>query len=184
MPILQPEVALSPANLLDDFISSSGERNWLALYTKPRQEKALARQLFGLGVPFYLPLVQKVSLIKGRKVKSQLPLFSSYLFLYANEEERVQALGTDRIVQVLPAPSRDRMARDLQSIRSLIQAGVPLTIESRLDVGRRVRVKSGALMGLEGMVTARRGEDRLLVAIDFLQQGVSILIEDFQVEPV
>jgi hypothetical protein len=39
-------------------------------------------------------------------------------------------------------------------------------------------------MGLEGVIISRRGEDRLLVGVHFLQQGVSILIQDFQVEPI
>jgi hypothetical protein len=37
-------------------------------------------------------------------------------------------------------------------------------------------------MGLEGTIVSRRGEDRLLIAVNFLQQGVSIQISDFQVE--
>jgi hypothetical protein len=39
-------------------------------------------------------------------------------------------------------------------------------------------------MGLEGTVVERRGEERLLIAVHFLQQGVSIQISDFQVEPL
>ena len=50
--------------------------------------------------------------------------------------------------------------------------------------GQRVRVKNGSLLGIEGTIVCRRGEDRLLVAVEFLQQGVSILISDFQVEPI
>lgn len=94
------------------------------------------------------------------------------------------ALTTERIVQLLPAPQSTEIAQDLQNIRTLIQAGVPLTLESRLAIGQRVRVKSGALMGLEGVVLSRRGEDRLLVGVRFLQQGTSILIQDFQVESI
>ena len=41
-----------------------------------------------------------------------------------------------------------------------------------------------ALLDIEGVIVSRRGSDRLVVAVDFLQQGVSILIEDFQVEPI
>jgi hypothetical protein len=98
--------------------------------------------------------------------------------------ERIQALTTERIVQLLPSPPGQEIAQDLQNIRTLIEAGVPLTLESRLAVGRRVRVKSGALMGLEGVILSRRGEDRLLVGVQFLQQGASIQIQDYQVEPI
>lgn len=184
MPILAAEPSLFPENLLDDYQDDGAERRWWAIYTKSRQEKALARQLLGMEVPFYLPLIPKTNLIRGRRFTSQIPLFGSYMFLFANEEERVKALTTERIVQLLPAPSGIEIAADLQTVRDLITAGAPMTLESRLAVGRRVRVKSGSLMGLEGVIMSRRGEDRLLVAVRFLQQGVSVLIQDFQVEPM
>jgi transcriptional antiterminator RfaH len=47
-----------------------------------------------------------------------------------------------------------------------------------------VRIKSGALMGLEGMILTRRGETRLLIAVHYLQQGVSVQIDDYMVEPI
>ena len=184
MPILASEPSLFPNNLLDDYVDEGADRRWWAIYTKSRQEKSLARQLLGMEVPFYLPLIPKTNLIRGRKFTSQIPLFGSYMFLFANEEERIKALTTERIVQLLPAPPGEEIAQELQSVRALIAAGAPLTLESRLAIGSRVRVKSGALMGLEGFVISRRGEDRLLVGVRFLQQGVSILIQDFQVEPI
>jgi transcription antitermination factor NusG len=184
MPILAAESSLFPENLLGEFVDQGMERRWWAIYTKSRQEKSLARQLLGMEVPFYLPLIPKTSLIRGRRFTSQIPLFGSYMFLFANEEERVKALTTDRIVQLLPAPAGDEIVKDLQNVQSLIKAGAPLTIESRLEIGRRVRVKSGSLMGLEGEIISRRGENRLLIGVQFLQQGASILIRDFQVEPI
>jgi len=184
MPILAAEPSLFPENLLDDYVDADSDRRWWAIYTKSRQEKSLARQLLGMEVPFYLPLIPKTNLIRGRKFTSQIPLFGNYMFLFATEEERIKALATERIVQLLPSPPGQEIAQDLQNVRALIQAGAPLTLESRLAVGRRVRVKSGALMGMEGIIMSRRGEDRLLVGVRFLQQGVSVLIQDFQVEPI
>lgn len=184
MPILAAEPSVFPNNLLDDFVDLGSERRWWAVYTKSRQEKALARQLVGMEVPFYLPLIPKTNLIRGRRFTSQIPLFGNYMFLFATDAERVSALTTDRIVQLLPAPADSEIAKDLQHVRMLIDSGEPLTLESRLAVGRRVRIKSGALMGLEGVIESRRGEDRLLIGVRFLQQGASILIQDFQVEPI
>jgi transcriptional antiterminator RfaH len=184
MPILAPETSLFPDTLLDDFTLQPSERRWWAVYTKSRQEKSLARQLLGMELPFYLPLIPKVSNIGGRRVKSMLPLFGGYLFVYGTPEERVRALATDRIVQMWSAPNVAEHTRDLQNVRALIDSGVPLTTEGRLAAGQRVRVKGGALEGLEGVVVTRRGEDRLLIAVHFLQQGVSIQIKDYLLEPI
>ncbi len=184
MPILAAETSLFPLNLLDDFISPETDRRWWAIYTKSRQEKSLARTLVEKEIPFYLPLIPRVKSIGGRPFKSLLPLFSGYLFLYGTDDERLAALSTKRVAQVWSSPHLDEMTRDLQQIRALIDSGVPLTTEGRLESGQRVRVKSGSLMGIEGVVLARRGESRLLIAVQFLQQGVSIQINDYQLEPI
>jgi len=184
MPILASEPSLFPDNLLTDFTTGPSERRWWAVYTRSRMEKSLARQLLAMEVPFYLPLIPKTNRIAGRTVKSLLPLFGGYLFMYGNDEERIRALETNRVAHLWQSTQVDEMTRDLQNVQTLIESGVPLTPEGRLQSGDRVRVKSGLLMGLEGVVVSRRGEDRLLIAVNFLQQGVSIQISDFQVEPI
>lgn len=186
MPILAAEPSIYPDNLLEEVAETSdvADRHWWAVYTKSRQEKSLARQLLGMSVPYYLPLVPKVNVIRGRRVKSMIPLFGSYMFMFGTQEERVQALSTDRIVHLLPVPKAEELTSELRHIARLIESKMPLTVEARLSPGQRVRVKSGSLMGLEGEIISRRGEDRLLVSVKFLQRGVSILIEDFCVEPI
>ena len=74
--------------------------------------------------------------------------------------------------------------RDLRRVRKMIASGAPLTVEFRLEAGQLVRVKNGSLMGIERTILERRGEERLLVAVEFVQQGVAIIIDDFLVEPV
>src|SRR3990167_6108837 len=101
MPILKEEPSVYPETLLDAAPSEVAGRRWLALYTKARQEKSLARELLKYGIPFYLPLVRKINASRGRKRTSLAPLFGGYLFLYGSEEERVRTLTTNRISRVL-----------------------------------------------------------------------------------
>lgn len=184
MPILAPELSLYPDDLLQTPCEASPERRWWAIYTQSRQEKALARHLLNCKVPFYLPLVAKESLIRGRRVRSHVPLFAGYVFLFGSEDERGVAFSTNRVSRILPVEDQARLHEDLRQVRWLIDADAPLTVEERLSPGQRVRVASGALAGLEGVVLSRRGRDRILVAVDFLQRGVSVAIEDFLLEPV
>ena len=112
-----------------------GPRRWLALYTKSRQEKSLARELFKCGIPFYLPLVRKTNVSRGRKRTSLVPLFGGYVFLYGSEEERVRGLTTGRISRVLEVEDADQLVFDLRQLRQLIKSDAPLTVESRLSGG-------------------------------------------------
>jgi transcriptional antiterminator RfaH len=160
------------------------------LYTKPRHEKSVARHLLAKGVPFYLPLQRKTSYFRGRSITSLLPVFPSYLFIYSCDEDRIHdnreaALKTNRVINTLEVFNGERLRRELRQIRRLIESDVPITIESRILPGDRVRVRSGhPFGGMEGSVLVRRGETRLLVAIDFLQRGASVAIEDYMLEPL
>jgi transcriptional antiterminator RfaH len=184
MPILKEEPNIHPETLLDAAPAEAADRRWLAIYTKVRQEKSLARELLKYRIPFYLPLVRKISVSRGRKRTSLVPLFGGYIFLFASEEERVRALTTNRISRILAVEDPEQLVFDLRQLRQLIAAGTPLTVESRLGPGRQVRVRQGAFAGLEGTVLKRRGQTRLLVSINFLQQGASVEIDDFMLDPL
>jgi transcription antitermination factor NusG len=184
VPILGAEVSVFPDTLLEGLNGEARDRRWWVLYTKARQEKAVARRLLGFEIPFFLPLVPKSSISRGRKVTSHIPLFAGYVFLFGSDEERVRSLTTNRISRVLDVHDEERFEHDLRQVERLIAAKVPLTVESRLAPGHRVRVRFGPLAGLEGTVVTRRGEARLLVSVDFLQQGASVEIDDFMLEPL
>lgn len=184
MPILAPETSVYPANLLRDFMQTPSDRLWWAVYTMARQEKSLARDLLDREIPFYLPLVPKDNLIRGRCVRSYIPLFSGYVFLYGSEVERVKCLTTNRVSRILPVTEHVRLVHDLGQVQQLIEADAPLTVERRLTAGRLVRIKKGSMAGLEGTVLSRKSRTRLVVAVDFLQQGVSVEIDDYLLEPI
>ena len=59
----------------------------------------------------------------------------------------------------------------------------PVTLEARLKRGDRVRVIHGALAGVEGVV-AERHQCRIVVAVNVIQQGVSVEIDDYLLERI
>lgn len=176
------DVELFPQGLLEEACEiDNGQRRWRVLYTKSRHEKAVAKQLTALEIPFYLPLITKVSISRGRKTRSRVPLFTNYLFMFGNEEERLEAWGTNRLSRVLDVEDSSSLRHDLKQLSQAIFSGAPITKEERLLPGQRVRIKSGHLQGLEGTVVERQGQRRLVVAVNFLQQGASMVLDDFQV---
>jgi transcriptional antiterminator RfaH len=186
MPILPREADLFPAGLLDEPAGDEARGGqWWAMYTLARREKELMRRLRGLQIGFYSPLIHKRSRSPGGRVReSYVPLFASYVFVYGTPADREKSLATNCISRSLAVPDPARLVSDLRQIRRLIDLDAPLTVEARIEPGRRVRVRSGPMAGLEGTVIKRRGRDWLVVAVEFLGQGASVLLEDFQVEPV
>lgn len=196
MPILPRETEIFPPHLLDEDVASAaipismeahddgGEAHqWWVLYTLSRREKDLMRRLVGLEVPFYCPLIERKKRSPSGRVRSSfLPLFPGYVFLRGGDEQRQRALTTNCISQTIKVIDMDEFVADLRQIHRLIQSDTPLSPESRIQPGARVRVKNGPFIGLEGTVLKRHSGDRLLVAVEFLQQGASVALDDFQVE--
>lgn len=179
MPILAPETDLYPDQLLGDFPCDPEGRAWWVLHTRPRQEKSLARQLLERQVPFFLPLIPRRNRLRGRIVTSHKPLFTSYVFLWGNQHERLTALATHRVVMSLAVPNQDQLWQDLRQIRRLIETGAPITPEDRLQAGTPVEIRSGPLMGLKGVVLRTASGRRFVVQVDFIQRGASVELDDF-----
>jgi transcription antitermination factor NusG len=111
-----------------------------------------------------------------------VPLFPGYVFSRVDDDQRRSALATNTIARWLPIADEAALLADLRAIKRLIDTEQPLTPEARIEPGQPVRVRSGALRGLEGVVVKRRGEQRLVIAVRFLNQGASIEVEDVDLE--
>jgi transcriptional antiterminator RfaH len=185
MPPLPREPNVFPADLLaDEAGPAGGQRCWWVLHTKPRQEKSLARQMLQAEVPFYLPLVPRRSLVRGRVLEAHVPLFAGYLFVLADRDERVTALATRRVVRSLAVADQAQLRHDLWQVHRLISSGAPVTPEGRLGPGDAVEIRSGPLAGLRGRVVRGASGRRFVVRVDFIQQGASVLLDDFNLVAV
>ncbi len=181
MPILAAEPTLFPENLL----SSGDGLTWWALYTLSKQEKKLCRTLLAAQVPFYCPTVEKrYRSPNGRLRTTHIPLFSNYVFLAGDEQSRYVALDSGCVSRCIPVESPKELTEDLALINGLVQTGAPLTPEARIEPGDKVRVKTGSFAGYEGTVMRRDNELRLVVNVRFMEQGVSVALDDCQIEVI
>jgi transcription antitermination factor NusG len=182
MPILPKQRDIFPAELLDEQ-EVADAAGWIAFYTLSRREKDLMRKLEAATLPFYAPLVKRRLRSPGGRTRiSYVPLFPGYVFSRVDDEQRRAALATNTVARWLPIGDATAFVADLRNIKRLIDTDQPLTPEARLEEGQPVRVRSGPLRGLEGMVVKRRNEQRLVVAVRFLNQGASIELEDIDLE--
>lgn len=184
MPILAKEQDLYPLDLLDRYLAGDLEgHQWWALYTRSRREKELMRRLRAMDIAFYSPMIARRSRSPaGRTRTSYVPLFANYVFLCGNDFHRYEALTANCVSRDVVVPDGVQLAEDLHQIRGLIELGHPLSPEARLLEGTCVRVRSGPFTGLEGTVVRRENVTRLLVAVKFMQQGASVVLEDCELE--
>jgi transcriptional antiterminator RfaH len=185
MPLLPPEPFVFPDDLLlQSGVCSDDEVRWWVLHTRPRAEKALARQILTRAIPFFLPLHQRQWRNRGRLFSSYLPLFPGYLFVHGSADAPQTALQTNQVARVIPVPDQTRFFADLQRVYQLMQSGLPLTPEERLEPGTLVEITSGPFAGMEGTILRRGTKLRFLVEVKFLKTGVSVEMDGCMFQPV
>ena len=169
-------------------IVGQNAENWYAVLTRARHEKAAAHRLGERGVTTFLPTVTEVHRWNDRKKTVELPLFSCYLFvkLMAGNEERQRVLRTDSVLGLVgtqglgtPIPSDQ-----IDAIRTLVSEQLPCSSHPFLKTGQRVRIRGGALEGIEGILLSRNGDRRLIISVDAMQRSLAVQVEGYDVEPV
>jgi transcription antitermination factor NusG len=186
MPILPPEPFLYPETLLTDgptCLPDESDR-WWVLHTRPRAEKALARQLRSDNTSFFLPVLQNERRSNGRLLRSYLPLFPGYLFLWGGDDARLVAIKTNLVANILPVVNQHQLHADLVRVNGLMESGAPLVPEVLLEPGTPVEIIAGPLTGLEGKVQRRGRRFHFVVEVRLLQQGVSVEIESWMFRPL
>jgi len=165
-----------------------GTPHWYAVQTRARHEKVVAHRLQEQGVPTYLPIVTEVHRWSDRKKTVELPLFSCYLFakLMPTNEDRLRVLTLDGVFQLVGGGRQGTPIPDEQitAVRALIEGQLPVSAYPFLKIGQRVRIRSGALSGVEGILVSRNGDRTLVVSVDAIQRSLAVRIEGYDVEPV
>ena len=184
MPILDAQPDIFPNNLLsEEFLvrAKDSGHQWWVLATRSRAEKKLLHWLQKFEAPHYCPLIEKrYRSPSGRIRTSYLPAFTGYVFMLGNDEQRYQALTTNYVVRNDVIKIDQDFEGELRQIQTAIQSGVRLVPEAKIEKGQRVLVRTGPFKGYEGVAIRRDAKTRLLISIEFLEQGVSMEIDECQ----
>lgn len=159
---------------------------WFVAHTRSRNEKVLAQELGRLGIPHYLPLAQRMTRSRAtrRISRSLIPVFPGYVFFNGTEEQRYQALTTNRIANVLLVPNQQQLIVELKHVQMLLTGDDDFFVHEQLQVGEWGRITAGPLAGLEGLVTRRLNKLRLNMNVTILGQSVSVEVDDTSVERI
>jgi len=157
---------------------------WWVAHTKSRNEKALAHDLIGKGVSYFLPMTWKVQRKSRRTIRSLLPLFGGYLFFCGKENSRLEVLRTNRVANVIEVKNQQKLVDELMQIEQALRAGAPLVPHKYLKAGQRCRVVAGPLMDLQGLIVRAKNAARLVLQVDMLGQAASVEIDTDMIEAV
>ena len=158
---------------------------WYALQVRPFHERMSEKILTEKGYDTFLPTyVRRAS---GRESKDrELALFPGYIFCRFMSETNGKILTTSGVIRVVgigkqPVPVPDQ---EIEHVRAVIQSGLPQQPWRSLPQGSRVRIESGPMQSLEGVLVSCGTGRRLVVTITILQRSVGVELDSTTVVSV
>jgi transcriptional antiterminator NusG len=164
------------------------ESFWYAVQTLPRHEKKASSELEAKQVQTFLPVISEVRQWSDRKRVIETPLFPGYAFVRIPAEPgaRIAVLRTNGVVGFVgvrgigtPIPENE-----IAAIQALLTRQIPFRAHPFLNIGQRVRIRGGALDGIEGILDAVKGDQSLIISVELIQRSLAVRVAGYHVEPV
>jgi transcription antitermination factor NusG len=161
---------------------------WFAIHTRARHERVVACQLQEKGLTTFHPVVNEVHKWSDRRKVVESPLFNCYVFvkIAPTPAQRLQVLQVNSVLSFVGTRGQGIAIPDEQidAVRTMIGERLSWSAYPFLKVGQRVRIRSGALNGLEGILVSRNGDRTLVISVDAIQRSLAVKVEGYEVEPV
>jgi transcription antitermination factor NusG len=159
---------------------------WYALFTRHQHEKTVAGLLTGKGFEVFLPLYAATHRWKDRMKQLSLPLFPCYVFLQGPIDRWLPVLTTPGVHSVVGCGAQPGLisASEIDAIRRVVDSHLKAEPHPLIECGDRVRIKAGALEGLEGILIRKKDQWKLVLSVEMLQRSVAVEIDASLVERV
>ena len=160
---------------------------WYAVHARVRCERKIAAAMRHAGITTFLPLVEELRRWSDRRQKIEVPLFSSYVFvrIVQSAVSRLTVLQTPGVIGFV-GNSRGPAAIpecEIEQVRSVIERRILFGPSPVVKVGQRVRVRGGALDGMEGVLSSQKNRTTLILSVELIQRSISVSVEGYDFEP-
>jgi transcription antitermination factor NusG len=161
---------------------------WYAVRTRMRCEKKIDIAVRHVGITTFLPMVEEVHRWSDRRQRVEVPLFASYVFvrMVPSAASRLAVLQAPGVIGFVgnsrgaaPIPEDE-----IEQVRRVIERRVPFGPSPFLKVGQRVRIRGGALDGMEGVLSSQKNRTTLIISVQLIQRSISVSVEGYDIEIV
>jgi transcription antitermination factor NusG len=156
---------------------ADSEPAWYVAHTRPRCEKKVAEFATREGFQVTLPLFKSVKKYPSKVIQFEKPLFPNYVFLRLLPHERKKVYQSDFVANLLDIPDQRTFQEQLEVILTALETEYEITALPHISVGKRAKIISGALRGMEGYVEERQGKILVLLRLDFIRQAAAVRVD-------
>jgi len=159
--------------------------NWFAAYTNSHHEKRVATHFAERRIESFLPLYAALHRWKNRcEMNLELPLFPNYVFVRIDPRERGRVLEVPGVMSLVGfgrtlAPLPDF---EIEALRSGLGKR-KIEPHPYLVIGEPVRIKSGPMTGVEGVLVRKKNHFRVVLALELIMQSVAVEVDADDLEP-
>ena len=150
---------------------------WYVAHARPRCEKKLLRFCERQKLAARLPCYRSAHQYRGKTVVFQKPLFPGYVFLQIPADQRGMIRQSDHLARLLEVTDQDLFVRQLDEVLRALETDLEIRLAPTIGEGRRVKIKTGPLRGVEGWVEKRYGLTTVLLRLDFITQAAAVKLE-------
>jgi len=162
------------------------KESWFALKVRARAELTASDLLLNRGFEVFCPTYRDHRKYSDRIKKVEAALFPGYVFCRLDWSNRLPVLSVPNVEYIVgfgPQPSPADPV-EIEAIQTLVRSGVLCRPHPFLRVGQRVRLQSGPLANIEGILIGDRGSHRLVVSVDLLQRSIAAEVDSAFVRPL
>jgi transcription antitermination factor NusG len=171
------------ASTVSDVASQSA---WYVIYTRHQHEKTVAQILTSKGFEIFLPLYVSFNRWSDRTNILSLPLFPGYVFLKGGLDRRLDLVTTPGIHSLVSCAGKPAAipTDEMNALRRAVESGASVEPHPFLECGDRVRVKSGSLAGVQGILVRKKNLYRLVLSVAILGKAAAVEVDGFLVERI
>lgn len=153
---------------------------WYALQTMPRSEKKVDHLLKQKGFQSLTPVYRQKRKWSDRTVEIDMPLFPMYVFCRFNPAtlgKVVSIRGVLRVVEFGGNPA-EVAAEEIEALQVLTRSNCLREPWRYLPEGTSVRVETGPLAGVKGIICARENKRQLIISVTMLQRSIAVQLDE------
>jgi transcription antitermination factor NusG len=153
---------------------------WVALQTRPRNERQVELLLTHKGYECFLPMYRQKRQWSDRIVEVELPLFPMYIFCRFNHSAFGKALSTPGVTRVVGFGGQpaEVEVKEIEALQLLAQSRLLREPWVYIPDGTLVQVETGPLAGAQGVFCSSEGRRRLVISVTLLQRSVAIQLDE------
>jgi len=153
---------------------TNNKKFWQALYTQSRQEFKAETQLTAIGIDSYLPKISRIKQWSDRKKKVTEPLLRGYIFIFADEKERLEAIQLNSIVRSVFDNGKPAKIHEfeIENLRNFVNETFEYRVNNGIVKGAKVKIASGPFSGVIGTVIDESNQKSLHVSLEFINRTV------------